>query len=74
MSVERKSVVLAIVDGLCAQGWSVTIAGGHYRCVPPESGGSVVFLASTPSDCRAVKNMIGVLRRSGADVSKLPKG
>jgi hypothetical protein len=39
-----------------------TTNGGHIKFLCP---GGVVFAASTPSDCRAVKNIRTMLRRKG---------
>ena len=70
----RASTVRAIVDGLRDQGWRVERYGHTWRCFPPDKSKSPVFIASTPTDHRAIENMWRDLRHSGADVSKLPKG
>lgn len=50
-----------------AQGWKAELRhGGHWKLTPP-SGKGAVFLAQTPSDWRAAKNNISVMRRYGFD-------
>lgn len=69
----RASTVRKIVAGLEAQGWRVDKRGHTWRCFPPDRELSPVFLACTPTDHRAILNMMRELRHSGADVDKLPK-
>lgn len=69
----RASTVRKIVAGLRAQGWRVDQRGHTWRCFPPDKGMPPVFLAPTPTDHRAIENMMRELRHSGADISKLPK-
>lgn len=47
-----------------AQGWAVSrTRGGHLRWRAPS--GALVFTASTPSDWRALANILSYLRRNG---------
>lgn len=49
------------------QGWAVApTGGGHVRFVAPD--GTVVILATSPSDWRAEKNDTARLRRAGLDI------
>lgn len=49
-------------------GWTVVpTRNGHLKWVSP-NGGTPVFSASTPSDKRAIKNHVALLRRSGLAV------
>jgi predicted RNA binding protein YcfA (HicA-like mRNA interferase family) len=51
------------------QGWRVNrTKGDHYKWVSPE--GQIVFSAQTPSDSRAIKNIIRDLAKKGYE----PKG
>ena len=72
-SGSRGLSVKAIVDGLRAQGWSVTLVGHSYRCVPPKKTAAVVFVSTTSHDHRSIQNALRDLRRSGADTDKLPR-
>jgi len=69
----RPSTVRKIVKELEAQGWRVDRRGHTWRCFPPDVELSPVFIAQTPTDHRAIANMMRDLRHSGADVDKLPK-
>jgi predicted RNA binding protein YcfA (HicA-like mRNA interferase family) len=56
-----------IIKAAQRQGWTVTMTGGnHYRFKSP--AGPVVFTASTPSDWRAIRNIVARLRRAGLDI------
>jgi hypothetical protein len=70
----RSTVSREIVRGLRAQGWVVVGDARHYRCVPPVRGLGIVFVPRSPSDNRSLRNTLSELRRSGADLTKLPKG
>lgn len=50
-------------------GWKVTMTGGgHWRLVPPDLSQPMVHTGSTPSDHRAVKNLVSQLRKSGLEI------
>jgi hypothetical protein len=53
---------------MAAQGWVVEHNGRHLCAKSP--GGSVVFLAATPSDRRAYANNLALLRRHGLQVPR----
>lgn len=69
----RSLSVKAIVDSLREQGWTVTLEGHSYRCVPPVREAAIVFVSTTAHDHRSIRNAVRDLRHSGADTSKLPK-
>lgn len=49
-----------------SQGWSVErTEGNHWRFVPPARQFPIVYTSGTPSDFRAVKNLVSQLRRCG---------
>jgi hypothetical protein len=49
-------------------GWRVELTkGGHYKWIAPNAR-DFFFSASTPSDNRALKNILQDLRRRGLDV------
>jgi hypothetical protein len=48
------------------QGFRVEqLRSGHWRFVPPNPSKPMVHAAGTPSDRRAIDNLLGQLRRSG---------
>lgn len=48
------------------QGWTVTeTGGGHYKLVPPNKDKPIVYIGKTPSDFRALANIIARMRKSG---------
>jgi hypothetical protein len=52
-----------------SKGWVVCLTkGGHLKWT--SASGQVVFSASTPSDGRAVKNLISELRRHGITIER----
>jgi predicted RNA binding protein YcfA (HicA-like mRNA interferase family) len=52
-----------------SKGWVVCLTkGGHLKWASPS--GQIVFSASTPSDGRAVKNLISELRRHGIIIER----
>lgn len=56
-----------LVRRLRRQGWTAEITkGGHRRFTSPE--GEVVFGPFSPSDHRAIRNMVARLRRAGARI------
>ena len=69
----RAGTVRRIVAALEAQGWRVDMRGNTYRCFPPDREMSPVFIAATPTDHRAIRNMMRDLGHAGADVDALPK-
>ncbi len=55
-----------------SQGWKATLRkAGHWKLTAPGGKGSV-FMAQTPSDWRAVKNNISIMRRYGFDPTANP--
>lgn len=64
-----KQEIQKIISQLRAQGWIVTLGkrSGHWKCVAP-GGTGIVFMPSTPSDTRSLKNTKGRLRRLGAQL------
>ena len=64
-----KQEIQRIIGLLEAQGWTVTQGrkSTHWKCVAP-GGAGIVFMPSTPSDTRSLKNTVGHLRRLGAKV------
>lgn len=53
-----------LADAARAAGWEITrTRGGHFRWQPPE--GPPIFVASTPSDWRAISNTRAMLKRAG---------
>jgi predicted RNA binding protein YcfA (HicA-like mRNA interferase family) len=46
-----------------AHGWRVQpTRGGHWRLLHPDGG--IIVMSSTPSDCRALRNMRAQMRRA----------
>lgn len=66
--------IKTLLKALELQGWRVVFGGGHYRCFPPDKTKPMVVIASTPSDHRAWKNILGFLRRSGFNKTLLNRG
>jgi hypothetical protein len=59
-----RKVLRPLLRELLAQGWSLTLTGGgHIRAVSPT--GEAIFMPLTPSDGRAIHNMLPRLRRAG---------
>jgi hypothetical protein len=50
-----------------APGWTVSLTGGgHYRIKPP--AGRLLFVPSTPSDWRSIRNARADLRKLGLEI------
>lgn len=50
------------------KGWTITrCKNNHLRFFPPEEDKSIVFFSGTPSDWRAVRNLITKLRHQGLE-------
>ncbi len=48
------------------QGFEIAMTrNGHRKFIPPDKTKAIVYAASTPSDHRALRNLISQLRRSG---------
>ena len=47
------------------QGWTLRRKTRHWQAIPPDKTMPVCHVVTTPSDTRAVKNLIAQLRRSG---------
>jgi hypothetical protein len=63
MKDQRKKIE-ELVAAVEKQGWTASNTGRHWRVVSP--AGKIVFLPSTPSEYRSVKNARALLRRCGA--------
>lgn len=58
--------VQEIINALRAQGWEVTGGGTrHWKCKAP-GGKGLVFMSTSPSDYRSLRNSKAELRRLGA--------
>lgn len=53
----------ALAREAIAQGWEVLASGRHLKWVSPD--GKPIFSARTPSDHRAVRNHLALMRRAG---------
>ena len=60
---DTKRIIHEIQD----RGWTV-VRGKHYHAYPPDKTMPPVYFSKTPSDPRAIKNLLSDLRRSGADI------
>lgn len=49
-----------------SQGWVITRGKTHLKWTSPE--GKPIFTAYTPSDARAIKNILSMLKRNGLKV------
>lgn len=59
-----RKVLRPLLRELLAQGWSLSLTGSnHIRAMSPS--GELVFMPLTPSDGRAIHNMLPQLRRAG---------
>lgn len=55
-----------VLSKVYAQGGVISKCNNsHFRVVPPDKSKPVVFMPSTPSDFRSIKNVVGKLRRAG---------
>lgn len=54
-----------IVKAAKGQGWTVETTGHGLRLIPPDPNKKMVQLASTPSDVRAVRNVLAIMRSQG---------
>ncbi len=54
-----------LVKEAVRQGWTVEFARRGLKLVPPDPTKQIVFVHSTPSDRRAIKNAIAEMRRQG---------
>ncbi len=70
MSCTRRSIPrdLRVAHDLAiAHGWRLeSLGSGHLRWMPP--AGRFIVTASTPSDGRATRNIIAMLRRAGLPI------
>ena len=53
-----------IIKSLERQGWRIVVGGKHVKCFSPD-GETIVTIANTASDHRALKNNKARLRRGG---------
>lgn len=62
--------VAALIDVLKGQGWRVTRAkrASKYLLWSPDGEGRPIPVHETPSDARWRRNLVGQLRRAGAEV------
>ena len=69
MSNSNKKDIQDIISKLEEQGWTVTQSRGnsHWKCVAP-GGVGLVFMPSSPSDSRSLRNTVSHLRRLGAQL------
>lgn len=66
--VSHKKEIKRLVAQAESQGWRVEpTRGGHLKWMPPDRSQSFVISAATPSDHRALKNIISHLRQRGFD-------
>ena len=64
----RKKELQALIDTAEGQDWRVELRdSGHYAFYAPDGVG-LVFMPSTPSDHRSIKNARSELRRHGLEV------
>lgn len=57
-----------IIRGVEALGWTVEpCKSGHFRLKSPD-GTSMVIISKSPSDQRALQNVLSDLRRAGCDL------
>lgn len=55
-----------VVREATRQGWTIEFARrGHLKLIPPDPSKQIVVIHATPSDHRAIKNVIAVMRRTG---------
>jgi hypothetical protein len=47
------------------QGWRIEKTGHHIMWIPPDKTKPLVLSSGSPSDVRALKNHISLLRKSG---------
>lgn len=71
MSRSPGKEIEAILDVLREQGWRITRPGrkSKFLAWPPDGVTRPVPIHATPSDWRWRENLIGLLRRAGADVA-----
>jgi hypothetical protein len=63
----RNKEVRQLLRRLKHDGFQVAITGsGHYRIIHPQMRGPV-FTGTSPSDCRAIRNIEALLRRKYRD-------
>ncbi len=63
-----------IVKAAREQEWKVErTQKGHWRLIPPDSSKQIVVFGGTPSDQRAIKNGLAVMKRQGFIWSWPPK-
>lgn len=55
----------ALFEKLEAQGWELRETKKGWFAVPPDKGRPMVAIHGTPSDHRAWRNMLALLKRSG---------
>lgn len=55
-----------LIRELRSQGWEVEKGNsGHYKCTPPNPKMDIVYMSTTSSDFRAMRNNISQLKKSG---------
>jgi hypothetical protein len=54
-----------VLEAAEAQGWRVEPSKAGYLLFPPDQSQGIVSVHKTPSDHRAMKNLIGEMRRRG---------
>jgi len=59
------SDIQRIVKALTEQGWEIDGSGRHYKAYPPVKSEPFIVFPKTPSDSRAIKNILSRLKKSG---------
>jgi hypothetical protein len=60
--------LLEYVTAAEEQGWEVTHSRRHWKFCPKDKHKRIVYIATSPSDHRVMKNMRAELRRSGLNL------
>jgi hypothetical protein len=54
-----------------AQGFQVELTrGSHYKITPPDARFDPIYTSSTPGDFRALRKIVGMLRKAGYTASR----
>lgn len=63
---EQDSYFRGLREEASKQGWVVEVtANGHWKFVPPSKNCRPCFFSGSPSDWRAIKNFVALMRRNG---------
>lgn len=67
-----KRMLKDLMKKATSQGWRVEVLrSGHLKFYPPDVNQSAVVVGGTPSDWRALKNFISMLKKSGMKLDGL---